>query len=306
MPVIVCVTGHSAVRDDQHGLGKFTGFVEHYFINQSDAGRDKVGQRARWINLELDFPGPGRVVAGEFSINQMTFLDETFLEIGEGPFVKIGKIRPAIGFYDWNEWYTGFVSAPLVRRARFSNFTMLQSMAAGVEVSGGTPELSYKAAALDGSLRNYQLMADRIDRAAVRLQTYCSGVILGLNGIWSFDDLQANPTRIGGLDFWWTTPQLQVRGQFFKDFTAKAKGEGWNLDTFLKPFGWANTTLVARAQAVRGFSSSPKPTELYTVGAKHDLSAQLSLDLNYSFGPVGPANKTELGWKFQLMTKIRF
>lgn len=300
---LACGAALAALDQDRW---KFSGQLEFYHWNSKQGTADKVSQRARWLQLQIDFSDSARLVGGEFTTNQIVMADETYLEFGNEESLKLGKIRPALGFSDWNEWYTGLISAPIVRRGKFSNGFSLQSFGSGVEASGGTPQLQYKLAFFDGSLRRRQILWDTPDRFAARLQTYQAGVILGLNGLFDLNRSHAHATNLYGVDAWWTTPQLQVRGEYFWDGTQNAKGKGAHIDGFLKPFGWAHTTLVARAQNFTGANPAPKGAELYTVGLKQDLSRQLSLDINYSFGPVSNATKSDRGLKVQLLSKIRF
>lgn len=303
-----CVFAPLAHASDQNeDRLKLSGSLEHYYWNSSHDGVDHLGQRARWLSLTLDLPGSASLVAGHFSVNQLEMLDEFYLDLGSGlQHLKFGRIRPAFGFADWNEWYTGLISAPYARRAKFSNFTSLQSFASGVEVSGGTPDLQYKAALLDGTLHPYQIAPQSLDRFEGRLQAYRWGVIFGLNGLWQLDGRSTHPTRLLGFDAWWTAPQVQVRGEFIKDCTYHATAEGHHVDIFFKPYGWVNTSLVGRAQSATGNGAQNVRTEFYTLGLKHELNEQLCLDLNYGFGPDGPQSKSDRGWRFQLRTNFRF
>src|SRR5262249_6255706 len=154
------------------------------------------------------------------------------------------------------------IMMPFIRRAIYSNFTFLQGFGSGFEVSSGTPKFSYKISALDGTLHDWQITPERFDRLEGRLQSYVGGVILGLNGLWDVDDKHSRPTRVLGLDGWWTVPQLQIRGEFFKDITRGAKGRGYHIDAFYKPFGWVNTSIVARAQEASGFFPNAHFTQM--------------------------------------------
>lgn len=281
-----------------------SGIVEHFAI-VTDVGRDVIGrERARWSTARLAIGDSIALVGGTLDFVTSKMLDESYLEIrGSGASARFGRVRPAFGLSDWDEnWYSGFSRAAMPRSMSIGPIRS-NRFDTGAEVTFGNPDLTWTVAALDSTSDTYQFLPTHIDHALVRAQTYRYGTILGVTALMGDAGGGRGSTLIGGIDWRWTAPQWTVRGEYLQGRAAGVAGQGYYCDVRHKPLGWTKTNIGLRFEST---SANPRPSELYTVGARHFITPWLTLELNHSWGNDGPLSARSKGWSLQFLTQLRF
>ncbi len=285
----------------------FQGQVEQFQWAVPNGDKLENDQRAVWMTGTLGLSETSRVVAGHFRFATTDMLDENYLEFDSGSTsVRIGRIRPAFGFADWSEnYYSGFIYMPMARFMPLSPTGLrLLRMDAGADIRGGTDKLQYQIGLVDVGSERYQLLPTGLMHLVARVQGYQNGHIVGLNGLYRPKESGKEGVQVLGLDWRWTSPQFQFRGEAVKGRVGSYDSNGYYLDLFFKPFGWTQTTLLARTQGVSRVPWSPAESQLHTLGVKHVLSPALTIEANYGFGPGGPLEGTARGWSFQVRSTL--
>jgi len=287
---------------------KVHGVYEEYGIALTKGGAFQAKERARWLSTEVEMSPTFRAVLGYFNATLSSFemLDENYVELGEGSTIKFGRFRPKYGTTTWaDEWYTGFIFAPLIHFPPTFGTTRLERYDTGLAVHGGTPELEYDVAWVDTATTPFQLTPDRMDHVVARLQTFKFGAVLGANAM-------IGPRGLGdgeksyGLDIRWTFPQWQVWAEQDWAHGLAADSSGYFVNVFFNPFNLPHTTFLARVQDFAVGGAKPDKWNLVTVGAKQVFNSTMTGHLNYTFGPDAARLSQGQGWSIQVLATFKF
>ena len=138
------------------------------------------------------------------------------------------------------------------------------------------------------------------------MQTYRGNLILGFNTLLKPGQLGAGGTRLLDLDFRWSAPQMQARGEFLAGQAQGRHAEGYYIDLFYHPVKLYRTTFLTRLEGMNATGGDSGWSQLYTVGVKQIVSPLLTLELTRAWGNgLAPAEYAR-GWAFQAITFVHF
>lgn len=286
---------------------RLSGVLEHYFRTYSDNSHLRFGQHARYLHLRGQVSPAVGFAAGMLEHSGIQQFDENYLEVHRGNLRwRIGRFRAAYGHSDWSEcYYTGFARTPLLRDALLGASLRLNRLDTGMDVSGGTGPAQYQVGWIDARSGSYDVLSLRPDHLVARVQLYQDNLIVGLSALLEPGASSAKGTRLFGLDWRWSIPYMQIRGEFVKGNTSTGRAQGYYLDLFYHPPGLERTTFLARAEAITSPVHDVGTGELYTVGVKQVISPLLTLSLTHGWGS-GESARGARGWVLQMITFTRF
>lgn len=268
-----------------------------------------VSNRLSWIYGEAQLSKDFKVVGSYLDIpirnvGMLRTLDEAFGELTIGDkVIRAGRFRPRFGFGDWSELaYVPIIAQPMAR-TQAMNGLALQRFDTGLDVQGNIGDAQYQVGLVDTANDNWVLAPNHLDHAIGRLQLMIGDLMLGFNGLTRLNR-GAQRDTIGGLDFRWTCPQWQVRGELVKGFDRGGNGEGAYIDVFFRPPGWFHTQLGARTEFFR--NAAGKRFHLNVVGIRQTLNKELVLTANYGWGSQAGPPAGSRGLIVQVMTAVRF
>ncbi len=311
---------HAKAQGDKF---KLSGVMENYWMAQGDRHTAGVRDIANWTSLEGRVSPHLRFVLGEFEIFGKRILDENFVEFGgDKQQWRVGRFRSAFGHSDWTElWYSGFPRQPLIKNMSLGSGLALNRIDTGVDWHGGAGAMQYQVGLIDAHARNWEPLPMRFNHVVGRVQFYKESWIVGLNTLLETERIGTGQSRIFGLDWRWTAPHIQTRGEFFFGRTSKAHASGYYFDIFYHPPKLTRTTFLARLEASSGIVTEgyydpysgayttvkePGTAQLYTIGVKHILSKYFTAELSQAWGNGASPAQSKQGWAFQLMTAIHF
>lgn len=304
--LIHVVMGSAAWAQDEHP--RLSGVLENYFWAYPQANGVQTNPTLSWLHLEGDIRPGIRFAAGLLAFGKRNLLDENYLELekGNGRW-RIGRFRSAFGHSDWADlYYSGFVRMPLMRSPRSPFGLPLSRMDTGIDFNGGSGALQYQLGWIDVAPSPYTLLPTRPDHLIGRVQTYRGSLILGANALVDAGRLGDTGTRLFDLDWRWSAPQVQMRGEWL---TGRARGhhaDGYYMDLFYHPIGLHRTTFLARVEGVGASGGDRAWAQLYTIGIKQIVSPLLTLELTHAWGsPIEPAEYAR-GWAVQAITFLHF
>lgn len=321
---LICLAlGASRVVNAQEDKFKLSGVIENYWMAQGDGRVAGIRDIANWTVLEGRFSPRLRFVLGEFEIMGNQLLDETFVEFGsDSQQWRVGRFRSAFGHSDWSElWHVGFPRRPLLRNLSFGSNLSLSRLDTGVDWHGEKGGVQYQAGLIDARARSWEPFPMRLNHFAGRAQMDKGRWIFGLNALLEMETFGTGQNRLFGLDWRWTAPHVQVRGELCFGRTNKAHASGYYLDLFYHPPKLTRTTFLARLEACSGTvagtafdpysgvyvaTKSPGTAQLYTIGVKHILSKYFTAELSQAWGNGATPAQSRQGWAFQLMTSLHF
>jgi len=299
--VTVSLLGTGAAARAQSEYRPVSGVLEHYYWAYEEGNRVEAGQHARYLHLRTALHSAVRLAAGAITLAGKSHLDENYAEFGGDRLRwRVGRFRAAFGHSDWSEcYYTGFVHGPLVRTTPFGQNLPLNRLDTGIDLLAGSGAFQYQIGVIDARARSYALLPARPDHLVTRLQFYQGSLILGWNMLVEPGRLGSG-TRLFDVDWRWSAPQVQMRGEFA---TGRARGghaDGYYLDLFYHPIGLHRTTFLARTEAV---TTRAGLSQLYTLGVKQIISPVLTLALTHGWGN---SLATARGWAVQSITFLHF
>lgn len=284
---------------------RVSGVLEFYFWAYQEDGQVETDQRARWLSVNGTISKGLGFTAGQLAMKGFTLLDETCLEIGgDDGRLRVGRFRPAFGIFSWDDnWYGPLPHAPVARSASLGNGLIQARLDSGAQVSGGRGSLQYQVGIVDDASNRYQIMPKRPNHLVSRLQTDKGNVILGFNSLVSMANAGPGGTRLFGLDWRWTVPQIQVRGEVFGGRYRGGNISAYYADLYYHPIGLYRTTFALRAEAAAGRQGAG---QLYTIGARQVLSKALALQFSQAWGNALAPTESFRGWTMQAVTSAHF
>lgn len=315
--------GLGVVANAQGEKFKLTGVIENYWLAQGNGHTAGVRDIANWTSIEGRFSPRLRFVVGEFEIMGRQLLDESFVEFGsDAQQWRVGRFRSAFGHSDWSElWYSGFPRQPLMRNLSLGSGLVLNRLDTGVDWHGGSGAIQYQVGLIDARARSWEPLPMRFNHLVGRVQFYKGSWIVGLNTLLETEQIGTGQNRVFGLDWRWTAPHIQTRGELFWGRTSKAHASGYYFDIFYHPPKLTRTTVLARLEASSGTVSGTMfdpysgtfvttkqagTAQLYTIGVKHILSKYFTAELSQAWGNGATPAQGRQGWAFQLMTSLHF
>lgn len=210
--------------------------------------------------------------------------------------LQFGLVRLPFGIYDYRETYSsGLIDYPLPRVDYGLN--SVDWGVPGGKWIGGSPKLQVEAAAFAGKSSGVWGNQNGVGGAALRVQTYLRGVILGAShwegylnlpeapgdsGVPTFSVAPSGRTLVhmSGIDVRFTRPHLLLRGEFLAGTLGDRQMEGWYLDVYYHLPKYQQFTIVARVEALR-----PDPALLYgrqvTLGVRYTAARDWTLAVNW-------------------------
>ncbi len=211
-------------------------------------------------------------------------LGEAYAEAGSGLRLRLGQFRVPFGIYERGESdYFGFIQMPMARAQPTTDYYSSYAFArlsSGVQVSGGSPELSYRVAVVDRSDRLWESRPGEMTDVVARVQTYADPWILGLStyqGHVGTDALWWKPgpaarARWWGVDWRYTTTGLMLRGEYIAGRVGGRSPTGAYVDAVLHPAWMGKSSLLFRyerySMAMAAVPGGRQATEQVTAGAK--------------------------------------
>lgn len=300
------------------------GAFEQFFVIQSGkkpAATQSFFQVSSNFNASLSFVGSYAQIPGD------RWVEDTYLQYSSGLNVmRAGRFRSAFGFSNWSElYYTPIIGLPMIRAygQNLTPGTPLNRLDRGFDLQGGRPALQYQVALVDAKDNDWQITPSSPNTLVGRIQAAIGPVMIGLNGLAQISGSNAAQRSLGGMDFRWTAPRLQLRGEVVRGIGTKHVG-GYYVDLFYRPPKLARTQVGARIQGVQalattswttGYSNGagwgPAPStfdqgEVYTLAVRQFLSPQFTLSVNYGVGAHIPEAQGLRGWSVQLQSSFRF
>jgi hypothetical protein len=200
--------------------------------------------------------------------------------------MQLGIVRLPFGIYNPEETYaSGLIDYPLVRVDYALN--AVNWSVPGVRWNGGSPALRIEAAGFGGQAAGVWGNLNNVAGAAVRLQTYTNGLVLGYSR-WdgtqsaSLEPDEGGPrsTHINGLDLRFTRPHLLLRGEYMFGVLGGEQMHGWYLDTYYHLPKYEKWTLVARLEEFQG-ESDISPARQVTLGVRYTMDQDWIFALNW-------------------------
>jgi len=284
-----------------------SGVLEHYFWTYAHRSHLRFSHHARYLHLRGQLSPAIGFAAGLLEHRGVQQFDENHLEFHQGNLRwRIGRFRSAYGHSDWSEcYYTGFVQTPLLRTMHLGPNLRLNRLDTGIDVAGGTGATQYQFGWIDVQPGVYELLPLRPNHLVGRMQFYQGDTIVGLNVLLEPSVWRTKGTHLWGLDWRWSVPHLQMRGEYVWGSTLAGRAQGYYLGLFYHPAELKRTTFLGRTEAMRSPVASVGAGELFTMGIKQILSPLITLSLTYSWGS-GMASREARGWALQWVTFTRF
>ena len=300
-----------------------TGLVENHIDYDFGGATSNIGRQITWINTETDLSLDTTVVASVLNYNEQglfdqgtTSFDETYIEhyVGNDRF-RIGRIRSAFGFSDWSElYYQGLPRLPLVRDYPSGGGLDLDRVDAGAEWQTTKNANQLTVAVIDANSGKFELLPEKINHVAVRLQSYQGAFIVGLNALQQLQ-YRSEESQLYGFDLRWSSPHIQIRSEWDYDFAQGYRSQGSYTDITYHPPGLLRTTFIGRFEQVSGVQSSQYDSEgdpeclagtAYTLGIKQILNPYLTLELSHTWNASGGNLPSTDPYTLELMTFTRF
>lgn len=312
--VVVLLTGSKAGHA-QSGPRYLTGVFENYLQAAHSADGTQVSHPIRYLSMHGRITPAIRFVAGELNYDGKDMLDENYVSVDRGSMEwRIGRFRSAFGHSDWSEnYYTGFIPVPLLRTVALGPQLELSRLDTGADWQDGTGSLQFQVGVVDIHARPYQPLPARPDYMVGRVQTYAGNAMLGFNLLSGGSG--EGRTDVADLDWRWSTPHVQVRGEFLFGNTGRQHPHGYYLDFFYHPPSLTRTTFLARSEGVTASHAASYGGDIeyekqfadrYTLGVKQVLSSQFTLELNRSWGNATELVEDKPGYEVQLITSTHF
>ncbi len=302
--------GSHTVAKAEEDKFKLSGTIENYVLANGDNHTAGIRDYANWIYLEGRVSPKLRFVLGEFETFGRKQFDENFVDFGgDSQQWRVGRFRSAFGHNDWSElWYSGFPRMPLMKNLALGAGFSINRLDTGIDWHGGTGSQQYQIGLIDAHARAWEPLPMRFNHVVGRVQWYRGAWVVGLNTLMETEQIGTSQNRIFGLDWRWSAPHIQTRGEYFFGRTAAKHSAGYYFDIFYHPPKLTRTTFLTRLESVTGsISKSVSGTaELYTIGAKQILSKYFTAEVSRSWGNGITPAKTRQGWAFQLMSSIHF
>lgn len=286
--------------------------IPAYFVAESffAASREHDGlyHKLSWLYGEMSIRPDLKLVGSYLDFPQAggpyRTLDEAFAEWRPRDYVvRMGRLRPRIGFGDWSElMYGPIIHFPLARTQPMGTNAAVPGFSSGFDVLGGTADVQVQAGLVQLRPDRWQIAPRHLDTGVARVQVSVGDAMLGANVMGKLRDSAGS--QVGGLDLQWGRDGWLVRGELFRGIGSGPKGSGGHLDVMYRPKSFHRTQLAVRTdqyQSLTGQSSS-----LLTLGVRQILSKELVATLNYSWGTDAPQTDLLRGWRLRVMTAIRF
>jgi hypothetical protein len=323
IPLAVSASAVAQSSDDQPL--RFHGIFEEYF--ETDPTHRGIVGELMHVQLQADISRSWKLVASYAQEPGDNWLDETYAELDSGPNVfRFGRFRSDFGFSNWSEvYYTPMIIFPMIRSYSLNVVPgiSLYRLDRGTEFETSKGNFQLQVSAVDSSDNDWSVFPGSVDTGIVRLQISCGPVIVGLNGFAKANDNLGPGEQIGGVDFSWTAPRLQLRGEAISG-SGSQSAKGYYVDLFYRPPGLARTQVGARVQGAQApvesydssvtstfgpVGSAPSADEkalVYTLAARQFLTKNLTLSVNYGAGNNTALSRSSLGWSSQLQFSYRF
>ncbi len=231
----------------------------------------------------LSLPGSRDIILHQASIEKEWKTDK----------LQLGMVRLPFGIYNYQETYgSGLIDYPLPRVDYGLN--SVDWAVPGGKWSGGSAKLQYEAAAFAGRSAGVWSTANETGGAAVRIQSYAPGIIVGVSH-WSgyvvqpseagytspaASGIRRTPVSISGLDVRYTRPHLLLRGELLYGEMGGHHMTGGYLDVYYHLPKYEKFTFVARAEALRPDPSMPTGKQI-TLGLRYTAAADWTLAINW-------------------------
>ncbi len=286
-------------------LPKLSGVVETYWLSNSNARGSY--QMNTWAELKARINSNWSAVWSGYDAQSFAGYDESYVryEVDAGS-VRVGRLRSSFGFSDWSELlYSGINHRPLVRECNLVGKIKLDRDDSGAEASANFGPLQIQAAMIDTGLTRAQVGPDKLDHATVTAQYGLGQVILGGEFLGKTDLTE----KLVGANVRYTVPHWIFKGEFFEGIGAQS-GSGGYLDAIYRIPYRLRTEVVARVEQVHPWKADDD-TVLTTLGIRHIVNQNLTLNLNYGWGKdLFYSNyATTLGatgWSLRAMFQVQF
>lgn len=284
------------------------GVLENYVMLYPQPQKLQTQAYLTYLHLQGTIQPGLRFTAGTLFYRGHNSLDENFLELGKDRLDwRVGRFRSAFGHSDWSDlYYSGFTRFPLMRMSPLGNNLRLTRFDTGLSVRGEEKALEYQLGWIDPFPRTYALLPNHPDHLVARLQTYRANVILGLNTLLKLDASGVGATHLFDLDFRWSAPQVQARGELLVGQAQGRHAEGYYLDLFYHPLKSYRTTFLARLEGMAATGGDSGWSQLYTLGIKQIVSPLLTLELTRAWGNGVAPGEYVRGWALQAVTFVHF
>ncbi|HZT42625.1 MAG TPA: hypothetical protein VFA07_10715 [Chthonomonadaceae bacterium] len=304
----IALLGSAQAAGAQAETPRVSGVLENYVMVYPQPQQMQTQAYLTYLHLQGHIRPGLRFVAGTLFYRGHNVLDENYLELGKDKFHwQVGRFRSAFGHSDWSDlYYSGFVRFPLIRMTTLGKNFRLTRFDTGLSVRGEEKAVEYQIGWIDPFPRTYALLPNHPDHLIGRVQTYRGNLIVGLNALLKPDQLDAAGTRLFDLDFRWSVPQVQARGEFLTGQAQGRHAEGYYIDLFYHPVKLYRTTFLARLEGMSATGGDTGWSQLYTAGVKQIVSPLLTLELTRVWGNgIAPAEYAR-GWAIQAITFIHF
>jgi len=317
---------YSDTQNPVHGI-----FEQYLGTDPSHRG---VQGTLSFLELDGDLSPSFKLVGSVAFTPDWDWLEEEYAQLNwKSNLFKFGRFRSPFGFNNWSEmYYTPFIGLPIIRGygTEIVPNRSINRQDGGVEAEGGGGALQYQLAVVDSAMSDWEVTPRQMDTAIGRLQVSGGQFMIGLDGFAKESNHRSGPgEQMAGIDFRWTAPRVQVRGEFVKGIGNQGTS-GYYVDLFYRPPGLARTQLGARVQGIDAYnkpsadSTSFKyyqtaPNEygseaipshsagtLYTLAVRQFLTSNFTLDVNYGMGANIPQTNGLSGWSVQLQSTFRF
>jgi hypothetical protein len=296
---------HCAVATAQSAI---SGTFETYFEGQAQEGSG-VPLRIAYLSMQDQVSPDTRIVVGALRQFGTVMLDENYLEkdTKHGIF-RIGRFRSEFGHSDWSELYDhGLPNLPLIRAnvvdyddADGLNLTRLDT---GVDYQTNVGNMQYQVGLIDMNSGSYQLAPREWNTAVTRVQTFTGSWIIGVNALANFGaNMGQNSVTMYDVDWRWTAPSLQWRGEALASQTGGIAIDGYYQDISYHTLQLPKTTFLFRTEELHSYGGLDQTTLLNTIGIKQTMSHHIVAELSDAWGNGSDASYTSSGIFFQLIT----
>jgi hypothetical protein len=239
-------------------------------------------------------------------------LDEDYIKANAlGGIFRLGRFRTEFGHSDWSElFYFGLPQQPILRSDDFAEATGfgLNRLDTGIDYLTTAGNWQYQLTLLDPHSDSYQVTPKTTNHVAIRAQTYFGGWIIGLNALTS---TQANPAdnpsvRIYDLDWRWTAPAVQFRGELVDNYVGGERSDGYYADVSYHSLKLPYTTFLARSEYVGFAHDASENASAITIGVKQFITPHYTLELAQTAGNHSEMADTIRGTSVFLLAQYDF
>ena len=254
------------------------------------------GGLGRGWNMEVYAHLGDRLIGSGPALGDVVFQQASVEKEWSSQRLEVGLVRLPFGIYDYRETYaSGIIDYPLARTDY--GYSSVDWGVPGAKWTGGSPNLQIEAAAFAGRSSGVWGNVNDAGGAALRLQTYRKGIILGASHWEGYLHLPAEPynsygpaytpeggprsaVSISGLDVRFTRPHLLIRGELLAGTLDGQQMNGWYLDIYYHLPKYQQFTFVARAEAMRPDSDEPIGRQI-TFGVRYTAARDWTLAVNW-------------------------